>query len=135
MFTSLPYLFHRSIVTVITPFAATTLVVVSSSFLVVPQSRYWFIKAFLAPRFSCHNSDAFLHLLRKMALKKSHRAPGGYSAAILKLHKTAKVFGITLPKDQGGVRFPKPIRLFFHWSSIAADSLRNISQLVFLLDV
>jgi hypothetical protein len=35
------------------------------------------------------------------------RAPGGYSAAILKLHTTAKIFGVTLHKEEGGVSFAK----------------------------
>jgi hypothetical protein len=33
------------------------------------------------------------------------RAPGGYSAAVLKIHPAAQIFGLTLPKNEGGVSF------------------------------
>lgn len=58
------------------------------------------------------------------ALTIIHRAPGGYSAAVLKVHPEAEVFGLTLPKADGGVRSPPSVNLLL--DSIMSRAVQEV---------
>lgn len=61
--------------------------------------------------FGLHLSELNFHCLPLtkqffLCSDTQYRAPGGYSAAVLKLHPNAEIYGLTLSESNGGVSIP-----------------------------